>query len=85
MPPVKDLNRYTQNLSQKNNNWKAGGQYPDQANHHQFSHQQFFNQYADKHIQPNTNQYPTAHGQHNHQAYFNHYSGQQPQQQYKIQ
>lgn len=86
MPPVKDLNRYTQNFSHQNSNSGkfSGGQNPN-ANYSQFSHQQFFNQYADHNLQPqksNFPQNPPSHAQHNHQTFFNGYSvGTQQQQQ----
>ena len=85
MPPVKDLNRYTQNFSNQNNNiGKLGGGLQPNNNYPQSTHQQFFNQYADHTHQPLKNNYsqnPTSHVQHNHQQFFNDYSvgtGQQP-------
>ena len=78
MPPVKDLNRYTQNSSNQNNNiGKLGGGLQPNNNYPQFTHQQFFNQYADQNIQPPKNNYPqnpTSHAQHNHQQFFHDYS-----------
>ena len=89
MPPLKDLARYTQNLPNRGNGGKVGGavQYPEAGSHHQFSHQQFFNQYADQHAKPMrpNHDHDHDHGQHNHQNFFQNYStitGHQQQQPY---